>query len=193
MNRSESKYFSTAVRMDKAFMELLEKKDFSFITVKEICEKAGVNRSTFYLHYETINDLLTESMQYIIDQLISAMPHGPEEFIPNIQTCPLDELYLITPKYLNPYLNFIKEYRRIFRTAIEHSSVLGLYDAYLALNRHVFMPILNRFHIPQSEQKYIMPFYINGFMGIITEWLKEDCKDSIEHISAVMQRCINQR
>lgn len=54
MNRSESKYFSTAVKMDKAFLELLEKKDFAYITVKEICENAGVNRSTFYLHYETI-------------------------------------------------------------------------------------------------------------------------------------------
>ncbi len=40
--------------MDKAFLDLLQRKDFSFITVKEICEKAGVNRSTFYLHYETV-------------------------------------------------------------------------------------------------------------------------------------------
>ena len=43
MNRSESKYFATAARMDEAFLELLEKKDFTYITVKEICEKAGVN------------------------------------------------------------------------------------------------------------------------------------------------------
>ena len=54
--------------MNEAFLELLEKKDFAYITVKEICEKAGVNRSTFYLHYETINDLLEESAQHIIDQ-----------------------------------------------------------------------------------------------------------------------------
>lgn len=51
MNKSESRYFSTAVKMDRAFLELLDKKDLPFITVKEICEKAGVNRSTFYLHY----------------------------------------------------------------------------------------------------------------------------------------------
>ena len=47
MNRSESKYSATAVRMDEAFLALLEKKDFAYITVKEICETAGVNRSTF--------------------------------------------------------------------------------------------------------------------------------------------------
>ena len=51
MNRSESRYFATAARMDEAFLTLLAKKDFEYITVKEICEVAGVNRSTFYLHY----------------------------------------------------------------------------------------------------------------------------------------------
>lgn len=47
MNRSESKYFNTAIRMDEAMMELLERKDFEYITIKEICAAAGVSRSTF--------------------------------------------------------------------------------------------------------------------------------------------------
>ena len=42
MNKKESKYFSTAAKMDAALIDLLEKKDFEYITVKEICEKAGV-------------------------------------------------------------------------------------------------------------------------------------------------------
>ena len=71
MNKSESKYFNTAVRMDEAFLSLLEQKDCAYITVKEICEKAGVNRSTFYLHYETIGDLLAESVQYMQKQFFS--------------------------------------------------------------------------------------------------------------------------
>ena len=50
MNKSESKYYNTALLMDEALLILLEKKEYDFITVKEICEKAGVNRSTFYLH-----------------------------------------------------------------------------------------------------------------------------------------------
>lgn len=33
--------------MDEALILLLEDKDFEYITVKEICRKAGVNRSTF--------------------------------------------------------------------------------------------------------------------------------------------------
>lgn len=192
MNRSESKYFATAARMDEAFFHLLDEKDFAFITVKEICERAGVNRSTFYLHYETVNDLLAESARYIIDKLIENMPQDTAEFIGKLQTRPLKELHLITPEYLTPYLNFIKDHRRIFRTAVEHSSVLGMDDAYRALNRHIFAPILDRFHIPPSERKYIIPFYIHGLMAIINEWLREDCKDSVEHLISAMQICIPQ-
>lgn len=190
MNRSESKYFATAARMDEAFLELLEKKDFTYITVKEICEKAGVNRFTFYLHYETVSDLLAESARYIIDQFVEAMPHDTAEFMSQIQTRPLEELYLITPEYLTPYLNYIKKHRRIFRTTLEQASVLGMNDAYLSLNRHVFIPILNRYHVPLPNQKYMMPFYINGIMGIVNEWLKENCEDSIEHMISVIQVCI---
>lgn len=51
--------------MDEALLYFLDKKDFEFITIKEICKKAGVNRSTFYLHYENLNDLLEETINYV--------------------------------------------------------------------------------------------------------------------------------
>jgi AcrR family transcriptional regulator len=63
MKNSESKYYKTALLMDEALLILLEKKEFEFITVKEICEKAGVNRTTFYLHYESMEDLLMETIE----------------------------------------------------------------------------------------------------------------------------------
>ena len=72
MNKSESKYYNTALLMDQALLLLLEKKEYDFITVKEICEKAGVNRSTFYLHYETIDDLLAETIEMINKRFLSA-------------------------------------------------------------------------------------------------------------------------
>ena len=192
MNKSESKYFSTAARMDEAFLELIEKKDFAYITVKEVCEKARVNRSTFYLHYETVGDLLAESAQYIIDQFVASMPHDTMEFLEKLPNRPLEELYLITPEYLTPYLTYIKEHRRIFKATVEQASALRMNDAYQKLTRHVLTPILDRFHVSPDNQKYVMQFHISGLMAIINEWLKGDCKDSIEHIISVIQLCIKQ-
>ena len=63
LNKNESKYFNTAVKMNMALIEILKTKPFEFITVSEICKKAGVNRSTFYLHYENTKDLLDETVK----------------------------------------------------------------------------------------------------------------------------------
>ena len=60
MNKNESKYFNTAKKMNDALIILLEHKDFEYITIKDICLEANVNRSTFYLHYSNLNDLLEE-------------------------------------------------------------------------------------------------------------------------------------
>ena len=63
--------------MDEAFLALMAKKDFEYITVKEICEVAGVNRSTFYLHYETMSDLLSESVLSLIHILHAQVHYLP--------------------------------------------------------------------------------------------------------------------
>lgn len=192
MNKNESKYFNTATKMDQAFLELLEKKNFSYITVKEICAKAGVNRSTFYLHYETVEDLLSESVEYMNEQFLSHMKQDTEVFMTRIKECPVEQLYLVTPKYLKPYLSYIQEHKRIFYTAITKASTLRLDDSYNRMFRHVFTPILDRYQVPVEDRRYMMAFYIQGMMAIITEWLKDDCKDSMEHIMAVIQQCVTQ-
>lgn len=190
MNKSESKYFHTAARMDEAFLTLLEQKDFAFITVKEICEKAGVNRSTFYLHYETLSDLLAESLTYMNRQFLAYFQPGADSFLKRIRDCPLEELYLLTPEYLTPYLRYIRENRRLFRVALEKPERLGLDEAYGWMLRHVITPILERYQVPERDRGYRMAFYIRGVMGIITQWLEGDCADSIDFVISVIEQCV---
>lgn len=190
MNKSESKYFNTAARMDEAFLELLAKKKFDYITVKEICEKAGVNRSTFYLHYETINDLIAECVEYVNQQIFQNIQIAHDSFMKKIQSCPMEELYLITPEYLTPYLSYIKQNQRLFQTMLENAAILRMEDSYLKLFRYVFTPILDRFQVPHENREYMMAFYIHGLIAIINQWLEQDCKAPIEHIITVMQQCI---
>ena len=179
--------------MDEAFLTLLEKKDFSYITVKEICEAAGVNRSTFYLHYETLSDLLSESVDYMSRQFLDYMAQDADAFVTKLRTCPLEELYLVTPEYLTPYLNYIREHRRLFRTATENAALLGLDNAYARMNRHVLTPILERFGVPQQDRRYIMAFYMQGLMAILSEWLKNDCADSTAYVVELIQQCVKRR
>ena len=99
--------------MDEAFLALLDKKNFAYITVREICEAAGVNRSTFYLHYETMADLLSESVSHMNEQFLAHMKKDTDAFVTKMRDCPMDELYLIPPEYLTPYLGYIEQHKRL--------------------------------------------------------------------------------
>lgn len=190
MNRSESKYFNTARRMDKALLDLLERKDLEYITVQEICRTAGVNRSTFYLHYETIGDLLTECAQQMNRQFLDYMTENSSDFVSRLRTCPQEELYLITPRYLLPYLNYVADNRRLFATALRHADTLELDASYRALFRHVLEPILERYRVPPPQRPYMMAFYLKGIMAVITTWLEQDCQDPPDQILTLLQACI---
>lgn len=190
MNKSESKYFNTAIRMDKAFLQLLEKKDFEYISIKEICEKAGVNRSTFYLHYENTSDLLLESIRYMHEQFLSYFQSMDAGIITRLKSCPIEELMLVEPKYLMPYLTYIKENKKLFKTAISKSVSMNLEETYQRMFRHVFNPIMERFDFPVFERNYVIAFYINGIIAIIMEWVKNDCGDTIEQITDIIIKCV---
>jgi len=61
--------------------------------------------------------------------------------------------------------------------------------SYDGLFYHVFTPILDRYGIPQQDRRYIMALYIQGLMAIISEWLRNDCADSVAYIVDMIQRC----
>ena len=190
MNKSESKYFNTAVRFDKALLSLLEKKTFEYITISEICEKAGVNRSTFYLHYENTRDLLKETIDYVLNSFTSYFDVDAENITSRFEKCDLRELNYINEKYLHPYLLFIKENKRVFLAVLSQPVTFDSNIIFQRLFDNIFNPILDRFRYPRDEQNYVMMFYLNGITAIITEWLKDDCKKSIEEITNIIRYCI---
>ncbi len=190
MNKNESKYFNTAVKMDKALILLLEKKEFAYITVKEICEKAGVNRSTFYLHYDNTSDLLKEATQHILECFRSYFTIDKESITLRYSKTELKDLLFITPEYLTPYLTFIKDNQRLFKTAVRELGSMGFDKVYEKMFTYIFDPILARFDFPENTRAYVMKFYLSGITAIAMEWLDADCSDSIDTIIGVITECV---
>lgn len=60
----------------KAFFELLKDRPVRDITVSGICEKAGLNRATFYKHYRSAEDIIRELEKQQLDQFRSLMETG---------------------------------------------------------------------------------------------------------------------
>ncbi len=175
--------------MNQAFLKILNEKEFEYITVKEICKEAGVNRSTFYLHYETVGDLLDETLDYI-NSKFSSYFQNPRIDINKITSLPLDELYLITPEYLIPWLNFIKENKKLFQTFMKRHETLKIGSSYENIFRAVISPILTRFGVPDNDQEYTFLFYVEGIVGIVKKWIREGCVREVKEISTLIINCI---
>ena len=190
MNKNESKYFNTAIRMDEALITLLEKKDFEYITIKEICNTAGVNRSTFYLHYENTSDLLKETTRYIIDKHFSYYEIDEPRISMQFVTCKREELLFITDEYLTPYLTFIKDNQRLFKVSIKQFHSMHLDEVYAKMFEHIFSPILACFCVPEAERSYVMKFYLTGVFAIVMEWLDKNCSDDIKTVIKVITDCV---
>ena len=190
MNKNESKYFNTAIKMDEALITLLEKKDFEYVTIKEICDTAGVNRSTFYLHYENTSDLLKETTRYIIDKHLAYYEIDKTRISLQFETCKREELLFITNEYLEPYLTFIKDNQRLFKVSIKQFNSLNMNEVYSKMFDHIFSPILERFRVPEKERAYVMKFYLTGVFAIVMEWLDKNCSDDMATVIKVIMDCV---
>lgn len=120
------------------------------------------------------------------------MQRDTGEFIRKLWDCPREELYLITPEYLTPYLSFIREHQRLMQTALAHAATPGLENSYAGLLRHVIGPILDRYGVQEADRGYLMAFYMKGLMAVIEQWLKNDCRDSVERIAGLMQKFVKE-
>lgn len=190
MNRSESKYFHTALLMDRALISLLAEKDFAYITVKEICTRAGVNRSTFYLHYETIGELLAECLSDTETRFWSSFPSSQRELAQSIQSLTMDELILINHDYLIPYLTFIKENRAVYVAAYKNPACMKSNHQLDWISRSLLYPIMERFGIHAEDQPFWIAFFIQGSCAVINQWISQGCERAVTDIANILIQCI---
>lgn len=186
MNKNESKYFNTAKKLRDSLLSLLNKNDFEFITIKRICEEAGVNRSTFYLHYENTYDLLQELIEVLNTSFIESFNH--KKLV--VSNEHLDNLFLINDEYLIPYLDFIYQNRRVYKVIRSKPEIFKANDSYQKMYDNIFSPILNKYNVQEDEQKYIMNYFIQGLSAIIITWVIDDCLMPKEQIIKLIKECV---
>ena len=186
MKKNESKYFYTAQLMNQALISLLEKKDIEFITVTEITNKAGVNRSTFYLHYENIYELLEETIKNLNKKFINSF----NVQVPLTINSPQDA-FLITNDFLIPYLNFCKENKKVLRLINQKPHLFQNKESYQKMYNLIFYPAISQFVNNENERTYFLEFFTQGVAAIVHKWLALDCPTPIEELIDIIKKCVN--
>lgn len=185
MNKNESKYFYTAKLMNQALLSLLEKKDIEFITVTEITKKAGVNRSTFYLHYDDIYELLEETIENFNKEFISSFSiKNPLEIKSK------EDAFLITDDLLVQYLNFAKENKRVLKLIHLKPQLFQVRKTYKQMYDKIFYPAVSQFVVNENEKIYNLEFFTGGVTAIIHKWIMLDCQTEIDELIRIINNCV---
>lgn len=83
MANTDARVRYTKAILKESLLKILKEKPISKVTIKELCEEAGLNRGTFYLHYYEPNDVLKEIEEDFVREKMSFMDHYLREDNPD--------------------------------------------------------------------------------------------------------------
>lgn len=145
-----------------ALMDLLkEKGSISKVSVRELCDRAELNRSTFYAHYQEPKDLLYEIETELLD--------ATEEHLKKIG----QENDIGAHKYLLSFLQYIKENDKPFRTLLIDAADPDFRSRFMQQSIIQFVDNL-RIVLPKELEQYIYSYILNGNTGIIIQWVRSN-------------------
>ncbi|WP_251197400.1 TetR/AcrR family transcriptional regulator [Anaerotardibacter muris] len=179
MDKAESKFANMAKRMDSALIELLEEKPFSAITVTDVCKAAGAHRSTFYSHYDNTLDLLNEVKDATMREFFASFEHLPRETA------------LKDRKYLEVYLRFVEEHKRLFRVFLENINLFDGFGILESLEGNMQDIVPARSSREKRVSKYKLLFTAAGTTSIVSMWLESGCKESRSELADIILACAN--
>jgi AcrR family transcriptional regulator len=156
--------------LQSALIALMEEKPYHRIKITEIAEKANLTRSTFYAHFETIDDLLNSIINNIIDEFFNDLydrdvlnPDPVQDLEININ------FFRIWQKnrHLIPLLNSVDF------DCLMVSRIKAFWDQHNKTVIHEKRPeVSNRF------TRYISNFLAYSFVGFLKEWIHQDLQPS---------------
>lgn len=158
----------TKAYLKEALISLLDTESFQDVTVKAICQKASVNRSTFYAYYSCPRDLIEEIEADILSKLPVYEYGSGKPFIDSFI----------------PFMQYIKDNGTTFRVLMAASvdesfaqtmvkTVMDKYDEFMNTN-------------DKTEKTMSFLFCINGVVGIVREWIRMDFEYPVEKISKLI-------
>lgn len=174
MNRTGQR--ETDLQLANALQELMEKKPFQKITVNELCQKSGLHRSTFYLHFNDKYDLLSFYLENLFEEFENSRDmQEPLEF-------------------LTSFLGYCQEKEKIFSHILTSGLDMEFQTILHDFLRNYFIQCLHE----KNAGKALLPgplesvadFYVGGLMNSIIQWMRNGYKIPKERLAACQYRIL---
>lgn len=148
---------------------LLKQKNFAKIFITDIVKEADINRSTFYEHYQDINQLMIviekDLVEKIKDIFDYSFNYSIEQFI--------------------EYFEFIKEnkdfYLSVFNNNYDHPLAKITFDEYISVHNLNYNEDMNQ----SPEMKYHHMFVSSGLFSITRLWVTSGMKETTKQMAEI--------
>ena len=165
----------------QSLIELMHEKPFKDITVKDITERADLNRGPFYLHYVDIYDLLSK----IEDETLQAIEEMMLDYRCKINMPSCYEL-------LDELFSYIEDNRDLFEVLL-HSQSEGIFLNKLQyLIKTMGLDLMNMIYKDTSRPHYcyFLSFVLNGVLGVTEQWFNNGMDMSSTEMATMIDHFI---
>ena len=178
--KNNQRYQDTEKLIQDTLLSLAQEKEIHKVTVRTICEAAHINRSSFYLHYLDIHDLIDKMGRKMMKEVGEMMEnHG------NI----ID--FFLTPDSMAQMIAYVKEHHTFFDIYLTRYTAEAS-ESFSLLWENATRPyMLERYgSISEEEMWYHFSFFQAGFISVLSEWLHRGCPETPERLAEIILRSL---
>ena len=147
----------------QSLIQLMQEKSFKEITVKDITERADLNRGTFYLHYVDIYDLLNSIESEILVTIEKIL------LTYNESSAPLSCFELLQEVF--SYIEINRElFEALLNSEVEEAFLTKLQSLIRTLGLDLMQVVYKDTSLPHYS--YFLSFVLNGVLGVTEQWFK---------------------
>ena len=159
--------------LKKTLTTLMEEKELRKITVKEITERANINRGTFYLHYQDIYDMVEKLGDEIIIKVMKIID----------KSNPIGMNFLFLPVLIK-IIEYFYEDNKFISALISLNGDPNFITKITNIMIEYTMETYKKEFVGHSENyiKVVTTFVVSGGIGVFTDWFKDGCKIPINEV-----------
>lgn len=152
--------------LKESLLELMKRKTFADISVRDVTDAADMNRATFYLHYAGTAELLQSVEEDLMEELQALVDAHMQETV---------EVGSVAPVF-EPVLDFAVENRETCTILFASSEASGFFQSIQQLVHENGAPLIKTWFHPADPRlaDYLLNFLAWGFIGLLSEWFEKD-------------------
>ncbi|RIX60024.1 TetR/AcrR family transcriptional regulator [Paenibacillus nanensis] len=153
-----------------ALTELMEEKGFDGITVKDLTERADINRGTFYIHYKDKYDLLEQSEAEMITAIISLAESGIINIAASYKKSPAQ--WVLLP-FIEKLFELLQENAAFMRVVLGPKGDPLFQKKLKDVIRQKALQVLTTFGGDlMVPAEYLTAYISSAHLGVIQDWLE---------------------